>query len=214
MGAFIDIKGQRFGRWTVVERVGTNKSGCILWRCQCDCGKEKVVNGKILRNGESSSCGCLHSEIIAQQGRKNTTHGKRHTRIYREWSAMKARCYNENHSRYHRYGGRGITICEEWHDFQAFYDWAIANGYQDNLTLDRIDSNGNYEPSNCRWATQKEQQNNRGNNHVITLEGRAQTLQQWAEEKKLNTKTIQSRLRRGWTAERALTEPAHSTKRS
>ena len=137
-----------------------------------------------------------------------TTHGKTGTRIHNEWRSMKRRCYSKEQKGYKDYGGRGITVCDEWlHDFQAFYDWAMANGYDDNLTLDRIDSNGNYEPSNCRWVSQKVQQNNRRNNHYITYNGKTQTAKQWAEELNINYSTIITRLNRGWSIERTFNTP-------
>ena len=126
-------------------------------------------------------------------------HGKYKTRLYRTWSRIKTRCYNKNFQHFKHYGGRGITVCDEWlHDFMAFYDWAISNGYADNLTIDRIDVDGNYEPSNCRWITNEEQQNNRRNNIHLTYKGKTQTITQWANELGIKRDLIERRYHRGY----------------
>ena len=154
----MDIQGKTFGRLTVLGYSHNNKHGQSMWRCRCECGKEIVAAGLHLKSGHTKSCGCFRDDAL---DKTRTKHGLKKTRLYRIWSCMKARCFIEKSTNYHNYGGRGITVCDEWrHDFQAFYDWAVANGYSDELSIDRIDVNGNYEPSNCRWATAKEQNQN------------------------------------------------------
>lgn len=154
----INLSGKVFGRLTVLRRAEpVNKR--TLWICKCKCGNEVIVEAYNLKTNHTQSCGCYQRESTSIA---NTTHGKRKTRLYRIWNDMKNRCYRKIYHAFHHYGGRGITICDEWlHDFQAFYDWAMANGYRDDLSIDRIDANGNYDPSNCRWVTMAEQNKNK-----------------------------------------------------
>lgn len=158
MGRLIDLTGQRFGRLTVMQRA-ENKGNEVTWLCRCDCGTETLVIGKDLRRGHTQSCGCFHREKF---GDICTTHGARATRLYNVWRGMKDRCYSQTHKYYKHYGGRGITVCTEWlHDFAAFQRWALSHGYQDDLSIDRIDNDKGYSPDNCRWATATEQRHNR-----------------------------------------------------
>ena len=158
-----EMVGQKFGRLTVVQREGTSSNGCATWRCRCECGNEVVVTGGNLRSGNTTSCGCFFKEMVASNNTKSkTTHGKTNTRLHTIWSDMKQRCGNPKDHFYYIYGGRGISVCDEWkNDFQAFYDWAIHNGYRDDLTIDRKNNDQGYCPDNCRWATWKEQANNK-----------------------------------------------------
>ena len=153
------------------------------------------------------------NSITDRNGYKNPNykHGLKNTRLFSIWNNIKTRCYNSNSPAYKHYGGRGITICDEWRDdFKAFYDWAVSHGYQDNLTIDRINNDGNYEPNNCRWVTIKIQSINRRNNHLYTIYGETKALSLWCEQFNINYKTVRDRLKRGWDIEIALTYPVDS----
>ena len=163
MSAVKDLTGQRFGRLVVIRREGVTPQRLATWLCRCDCGNETVVDGWSLRSGNTKSCICLKNEAVKE---RFTTHGQCLSRLHGVWKGMKERCSNPQHNRYHRYGGRGITVCDEWrNDFQAFYDWAMANGYNKDAfrgqcTIDRIDNDKGYSPDNCRWVDMKVQRHN------------------------------------------------------
>lgn len=211
MSKAIDIKGIRFGRLIAIEPTKKrSSSGCIIWKCKCNCGTITYVPVNTLRNGQKS-CGCLQKEAVRKA---NTTHGKSYTKIHRTWSSIKDRCLNSNDVAYNNYGGRGIKICEEWaNDFMTFCNWSYSNGYNETLTIDRIDNNGNYEPSNCRWVERKTQQNNRRNNHYITINNETKTLQEWGESTGIKPNTINCRIRKGWSCENAIFTPLLKTRR-
>lgn len=200
---FIDLTGARFGRLTVVERSDNytkGKANSARWLCRCDCGKYKIILSNSLIRGRSKSCGCYRSEL---RTKNNLTHNKTNERIYREWSNMRNRCkFNET------YISRGITVCDEWNDdFQAFYDWAIENGYSDSLTLDRINNDVGYCPENCRWATYKVQGNNKSNNHFLRHNGEKHTIAEWGRITGYGNKVISARLRLGWDVDKSLSTP-------
>lgn len=161
--------------------------------------------GENLRRGKTTSCGCYRKDKLA---REHTTHGETESRLYAVWCAMKARCHNKNNEAYDRYGGRGIIVCAEWREsFESFQEWAIHNGYADDLSIDRIDNDGNYEPGNCRWVTGVAQANNRRSNRIYEIDGETHTLTEWAQIRGINPKTLFNRIYTGWDFEDALNTP-------
>lgn len=185
---FQDLTGNRYSHLTVIHRVfDPNRKG-VYWLCRCDCGKEKVVSADNLRSGKVKSCGCI-------RGNNLKTHGLSGLRLHRIWKAMKTRCLNPNSANYKYYGGRGISICDEWlNDFEQFYQWAMQNGYTDDMTIDRINSNGNYSSDNCRWISMPEQNLNRRSNRFIEYNGESKTIKEWADIYGINYKTLRNRL--------------------
>lgn len=202
MSRLIDLTGQRFGRLTAIERDRTTKSRKPAWNCRCDCGNEITVYGVYLRNGSTKSCGCLSIDLLKERSK---THGMSKSRLYGIWAGIKSRCKNPQRKKFPDYGGRGIKVCEEWdNSFEAFRDWAIANGYRDDLTIDRKDNDGDYDPSNCRWITTKQQSNNRRSNINITHRGETHNLTEWSSITGIPMGTIRRRIERGWSPEEAL----------
>lgn len=206
MGKFIDLTGKRFGKLTVLNRApdyGSGSRRVTMWHCQCDCGKTTNVRGHALRNGHTRSCGCLQPESHV------TTHGASYTRLYRTWLSMKQRCENPNSSVYSSYGGRGIKICDEWRSaFAPFQSWAFANGYRDDLTIDRIDVNGDYCPENCRWADLPTQFNNKRDSICLAYNGESHSIREWSEITGISAPTIRTRIyTRKWSVEKALSTP-------
>ena len=200
----IDLSGERFGSLVATKRA-ENKGRNTYWICVCDCGRTISVSTTHLRRGKTKSCGCQTSKL---KSINHQTHGLTETHLYNIWIGMKQRCFSENHSSYSDYGGRGITICEEWKDdFTAFYDWSLRNGWNEGLEIDRMDNNGSYSPENCRWVSRTVQNNNKRNNHYIEYNGKTQTMAQWAKELNMNPVTLKSRIRRGWSIEDAFTKP-------
>lgn len=192
-----DLTGQKFGKLTVIERA-KNRGKVIYWLCKCECGGIIEVQSAHLKNGNTKSCGCMKG---------NKKHNMSHTRIYKIWKEMRNRCNNKKTNVYKWYGGRGISICSEWDNFNNFQTWAIQNGYNNNLTIDRIDVNGNYEPSNCRWATRKEQANNTTRSIKITINNETHTITEWAKIYNIPAKMIFTRIKRGWDKEEAIITP-------
>jgi len=203
-----DLRGSVFGRWTVIEKADSRKR-MVVWKCRCECGNEKEVYQKHLLSGASTSCGCFRNEQSSKRMKENNPaeikHNMYRTRLYGIWNSMKHRCHNPNDLNYRYYGGKGIKVCEEWQEFISFMEWASTNGYDETLTLDRKDYNGNYEPTNCRWVTIQEQQYNKSNNHLITYNGKTQTLTEWAKEREIKQTTLDARINRSrWDVGRAL----------
>lgn len=251
-----DMTGQRYGQLTVIEKAYL-KNGHMFWKCKCDCGNEKIIDGSKLRDGTTKACGCLRGkgykdlvgkrfgmlEVMEKVGTDNNshvmylckcdcgniktmlsnhiqiskscgcmhganfkTHGMGKTRLFYIWSNMKQRCQNPNIKNYERYGARGIKVCDEWQEFVPFMEWALANGYSEDLSIDRIDSNGNYKPSNCRWATIEVQANNKRSNSFIEYNGEKRTIAEWSKITGISSSTILMRQRRGWGVDKIFQE--------
>ena len=204
-----DLTGMQFGRLTALEKIGDKYP--YKWRCRCSCGNETIVAGGNLRNGHTLSCGCLMRERAANV---NKTHGETGSRLYHIWVSMKRRCLNPSVKSYSAYGGRGITVCKEWLNYEPFRDWALANGYAEDLTIDRIDNNGGYEPRNCRWATYLQQGNNKRDNHFISFCGEVYTLLEWSRILGIHRSTLFNRLKKSKTIEDAFLRPIRRINRA
>lgn len=190
------IIGQKFGELLVLNEVPKDirkDKNHRCFECQCSCGSKTIVTLNHLKTGHTKSCGCMKGKMCSIA---NTKHGMTGSRIYQIWLHMKHRCFNPKDKEYHRYGGRGISICDEWinnRGFENFYNWAINNDYQEDLTIDRINNDDNYEPNNCRWVNRKEQMNNVGYNIYLRLEDKEHTIAQWSDILGIKQNTIQAR---------------------
>lgn len=206
----LDLRGKRFNRLVVIERVENTPNGQTAWKCQCDCGNITIVRRGNLISGEVKSCGCLVKENV------HHTHRMSKSRLYQEWAGIKARCVYKSRTTYNHYGARGIKMCDEWvNSFEAFRDWAFENGYSDNLTIERIDVNGDYCPKNCKWIPFAEQARNRRSCIMVTHNGKTQNLSDWCAELNLDYKRVNNRIKKlGWSFDRAITEPVDTNKRN
>lgn len=197
-----DLTGSRFGMLIAIRDVGSENHR-RMWLFKCDCGKEVIRAGAIMSAGEKknriASCGCALSEIRAGNGRKNKTHGKSQTRLYGVWRQMFNRCENPRCKDYPAYGGRGILACREWEDISVFFQWAFASGYNDSLTIERINVNDGYHPLNCTWTANENQAKNTRKLRMISFEGRTAHASEWARILGVPSPTIRSRIRYGWT---------------
>lgn len=196
--------GETFGSWTVVgERVNAWKGGKdrAHYPCRCACGREALILASHLRSGWSKGCGCV--------GKSHPKHGDCGTELYNHWRAMKGRCLYPGHKKYAFYGGRGVRVCGEWMEYAPFRDWAQTHGYEDGLTLDRIDSNGHYCPENCRWATQLEQKRNTRSNVFVTAFGETKCVSEWVSDPRcqVGRGVMNARIGRGWEPEKAIATP-------
>ena len=201
MGYKKDLSNQRFGKIVVLSYSHSDSRRKSYWLCQCDCGSQKVICGSNLNSGNTVSCGCVELENRRLRMKsfedKYYRHGQCYSRLYDILRHMKQRCLNPNNKDYGLYGGRGISICDEWlgqNGFESFRNWAMNNGYSDDLSIDRIDVNGNYEPSNCRWTTAKTQANNRRTNLCYLIDGETKTLAEWCKTFGKNYGTIYYRI--------------------
>ena len=203
--------GNRYGYIEVLEKTSKRKRNYVVYKCKCHkCGKivEKTLEHLQTRKNQgfdNMTCGCFnrHHNNFYKNGLSNT-------RLRHIYANMKSRCYNKNNKGYNYYGGRGIKICEEWlEDFENFYNWAIGCGYKENLTIERINVNGDYEPNNCKWADVYEQMNNRTNTIKLKYKDTTKSLTEWAREYNIEIATLRTRISRGWSVERALNEKTH-----
>ena len=205
-----NLIGQRFNHFLVLSRgedkIRKNGKHVVQWKCQCDCGNIRYLSTTELKSNRWKSCGCMHDYYSRIN---NITHGDSHKRLHNTWLGMKARCFNEGDYHYKWYGGRGISMYQQWvNSYESFKEWALSNGYNDMLTIDRINPDGDYEPSNCRWVDMKVQNNNRRNNRKIKAFGMELTIGRWSEKTGINASTIRSRIdRSGYSPEKALTTP-------
>lgn len=194
MFKLIDLTGKKFNKLKVLKNMGKNENRKYFWLCKCECGKEIIVKGDNLKNGHSKSCGCYKLERLKK---RSITHDLSKHRLFKIFYGIKSRCYNKKDYHYKWYGSKGIKIYDEWlNDFKNFYDWAMANGYEEHLTIDRINNIGNYEPSNCRWVTMKEQCRNRTSNVYIEYKGEKKTIIEWSEITGIPFKTLYNRFSR------------------
>jgi hypothetical protein len=215
MGKFQDLTGKKFGKLIVIKQaekhVQPSGTSYTRWLCKCECGNEVTVRTSDLTRGHTKSCGCLQKEKV-------TTHGLKKTRLYVIWRDIKARCFNPNDRGFKNYGAKGIIMCVEWRsDFKAFYDWSMANGYDENAprgvcTIDRIDNSKGYCPENCRWIDNLAQQNNRTNNRLLTYNNETHSVAEWSRILDISRYALYARLKKGWLVERTLTTPLKQKK--
>lgn len=199
-----DLLNQKFGKLTVIELLADRTHKERHWKCICDCGNEYIAKSSSLVHGKATQC---RSCSVKQISEANTKHGCEPKRLHEIYTNMKTRCHNPNYSLYHRYGGRGIKVCSEWDkSYSAFREWAFSSGYSDELSLDRIDNDGDYCPENCKWSTNVEQANNRRTNRMVTFRGETDTLANMARKTGMPYGTVQSRLDKGWDTDRAFTQ--------
>lgn len=200
-----DLTGCKFGYLTV-QSFAFIKNGRRWWNCVCSCGKETTSPTNLLTTGQKVSCGCYKKYVMSKFGERQTKHHFTNHPIYNTYQNMKARCLNKKHKAFKNYGGRGITICDEWLDNpQTFINWSLKNGWKEGLTLDRINVNKGYEPSNCRWATRQVQCNNTRRNVLVTFNGKTLTASEWSELNGWEKHLVSWRLRNGWSIKNALT---------
>lgn len=209
----LNLLGKKFDRLTVIKEYGRDKNKQVLWLCKCECGKNVVHRSGDLTSKHVKSCGCLKNELVSkritQYNKENKLkHGDSFSKLYGVWHCMKQRCYCKTYRNYCDWGGRGITVCDEWkNDYRAFKKWAMENGYKEGLSIDRINNNGNYEPKNCRWTTPLEQANNRRNSKHLMYNGEEHSVVEWAKIMGIDREIIYHRLSAGWSIEKTLTTP-------
>lgn len=207
---FTNLTGRRFGKLKVKKldhkeqcysKNGKKHGWYYFYLCECDCGNTKIINGRLLTSKHTQSCGCSYY----------SQNNKSHTRLYKILDGIKGRCLYPKNNRYKFYGAKGVKLCPEWYDYKNFEKWALENGYNDELTIDRIDINGNYEPNNCRWVDIKTQARNKTNNVLITYQNETHCLTEWAEILGIKNSILRDRIRRKWDIKRAFTTPVKNS---
>ena len=192
----IDITGQKFGRLTAIKYVDYTDNNGSKWLFRCECGNDIITNSSAVRKGRTKSCGCLNQELRKSRAK----HGQIGKPMYTAWVHMRQRCNNPKCKEYRNYGARGIKVCEEWSEFINFYNWSMENGYEEGLTIDRINNEGDYTPDNCRWVTMLVQENNKRNNHYIIYDGERMTLSQCAKKANVSRNSLYY-----WTCVKSMT---------
>lgn len=204
----LELSGEKFGKLLVLKRVESDRLGKSQWLCKCDCGNEHITTGSRLAHNKVKSCGCIQKEVARS---KKTKHGLSSHKLYSIRKEMISRTTNPKNKRYEKYGGRGIKVCDEWLDKESglinFYNWSMKNGYKEGLSIDRINNDGDYKPSNCRWTTNDTQANNKTTSKYVTYNGKTQTIKEWSDELGYSRSLIADRLRLGWDVEKTLTTP-------
>lgn len=207
----LELLNKKFNRLQVVSKASP-LNGSVMWNCLCDCGNSIVARGANLVNNTTKSCGCLKNEMLAKAG--ESSRYQKTLDVYRQgkiipsyyiWHSMMTRCYEPKYKKFHDYGGRGITVCDRWHEYKNFL--ADMGEPPEGLTIERTDNNGNYSPENCKWATDTEQGRNKRNNRLLTYKGETKCVTAWAEELDVNPKTLYTRVYLGWTDEQVLGTP-------
>lgn len=217
--ARLNLAGMRYSRWTVIqedeplEYISRNRREYARkWLCRCDCGTEAVVYQTNLNRGKSKSCGCLQNEAVVKHG---YSRGHKGHKLHRRWIAMRQRCYSADHKEYKNYGARGITVCDEWNNSAAaFIDWGLKNGWREGLSIDRVDNNSGYSPSNCRFTDIKTQSNNTRRNVLVTIDGQTYTFIQACEKFGVSERCARGRKWRGWPLEKIFSTPVARHRRS
>lgn len=205
----VDYVGEKYGLLTVLRRSEDTKCGAVQWICACECGNEIVVPSYTLKRGTIKNCGCV------KVPHHNATHGASNTKLYNTWKLMLYRCENPKNRAYKYYGQRGIRVCEEWHDFLSFKKWVDETKPDGDYTIDRIDTNSDYSPTNCRWASDSEQANNRRSNVLFEHNGEIRNLMEWSKLLGFNYKRVHNRIHKlGWTFEKAISVPTDEKKRN
>ena len=200
---YTDITNQTFNSLIARERVYCNKQKKMAWRCDCECGGEIIATYSQLNRGNTKSCGCLNRE---QTTVRNATHNESKTRLYKIWVGMRQRCNNPNKVRYADYGGRGIKVCDDWDNYLTFKNWAISNGYDDTMSIERVDVDKDYCPTNCKWIPLSDQSKNRRSCNMLTYNGKTLTISDWARELNIHRSTINKRLKKGMSIDKVLSK--------